>query len=335
MDAIVGYHLNPLRCGVARFNVNLAHQVDLPVLWLFDPEVLRTGEPLLSLKLEEFTPEDVVRLAALLPALEAQTRFQLFLHTFGETPVELRLVAAAQQVYCGNTQLAAAVRPYRPDVQAVWCPGMVAQDERFEPADLSVFTFGMAHKVRTRQYARLRDLLDATEKSYCLYVSTALHENTTFDDEFEAAFNDLKAIFGGRAYFLGYLSDAAVYNQLLSSSFFAAFFDQGVRANNTSVNAALQAGTVVVTNLDSHSPAALVHGEPLIDIDQAVTLPSDGATLAAIGENARRVALELLSWERLAQHLGHPPATLTPSGLALPRVGPLAQRVSVFPTQDA
>ncbi len=335
MDAIVGYHLNPLRCGVARFNVNLAHQVERPVLWLFDPEVLRTAEPLISLKVEEFTPEDVMRLEALLPAIEANTRFDLFLHTFGKTPVELRLVAAAQQVYCGNTQLAAEVRPYRADVNAVWCPGMVAQDERFEPAELSVFTFGMAHKVRTRQYARLRDLLDATEKSYCLYVSTALHENTTFDDEFEAAFNDLKAIFGGRAYFLGYLSDAAVYNQLLASTFFAAFFDQGMRANNTSVNAALQAGTVVVTNLDGHSPPELLHGQHLIDVDQAVTLPSDGATLAFIGENARRVALETLSWERLAKHLGHAQSATMSSRLALPNSGPLAQRVSVFPTQDA
>ena len=50
--------------------------------------------------------------------------------------------------------------------------------------ELSVFTFGMAHKIRVPLYRRLRDLLDATGKTYSVYVSTALHENTSFDGSF-------------------------------------------------------------------------------------------------------------------------------------------------------
>ena len=46
---------------------------------------------------------------------------------------------------------------------------------------MKVFTFGMAHKIRVPLYRRLRDLLEATGKSYSVYVSTALHENTSFD----------------------------------------------------------------------------------------------------------------------------------------------------------
>ncbi len=51
-------------------------------------------------------------------------------------------------------------------------------------------------------------------------------------------------------YFLGNLSDVAVYNELRRATFFAAFFDGGVRANNTSVAAAMETGAVVITNLD-------------------------------------------------------------------------------------
>ena len=60
-------------------------------------------------------------------------------------------------------------------------------------------------------------------------------------------------------YFLGNLSDVAVYNQLRESTFFAAFFDRGVRANNTSVAAAMETGAVVITNLDELSPPEYVH----------------------------------------------------------------------------
>ena len=51
-----------------------------------------------------------------------------------------------------------------------------------------------------------------------------------------------------------------MYNYLLNCTYFAAFFDKGVRGNNTSVNAAMAAGAVVITNLDGYSPMAFEHG---------------------------------------------------------------------------
>ena len=49
---------------------------------------------------------------------------------------------------------------------------------------------------------------------------------------------------------MGYLSDTAVFNHLLDSSYLAAFFEKGLRANNTTVNAAMECGCTVITNLD-------------------------------------------------------------------------------------
>ena len=125
--------------------------------------------------------------------------------------------------------------------------------------DISVFTFGMAHKIRVPLYRRLQQLLEATGKTYSVYVSTALHENTSFDGSFVVTFEELQSIFNGQVYFMGYLSDTAVFNHLLDSTYLAAFFEKGLRANNTTVNAAMECGCTVITNLDEHSPAGLSH----------------------------------------------------------------------------
>lgn len=303
MDAVLGYHLNPMRCGVAKFNRLLAQRFGVPVVSVFAPEVPALRAPLLSIKLTEFTPADAARLAAWLERRPPDQRFHLFLHDFAGTPLEMRLVAEASTVYAGNTELAGRLRALRGDVIEAWAPGMIGDVERFEPVELSVFSFGMAHKVRSEKYRRLQQLLEDTGKSYSLYVSTALHENSTFDDEFDVAFQELQALFDGRAHFLGYLSDVAVYNRLLDVTFFAAFFDNGVRANNTSVNAALEAGCVVITNLDALSPSYLRHGENMIDIEQATRLPTEPAALAALRAAARATARRHCGWDGLARLL--------------------------------
>ena len=73
-----------------------------------------------------------------------------------------------------------------------------------------------------------------------MYVSTALHENTSFDGSFVVRFEELQSIFNGQVYFMGYLSDTAVFNHLLDCTYLAAFFEKGLRANNTTVNAAME-----------------------------------------------------------------------------------------------
>ena len=144
------------------------------------------------------------------------------------------MVAEADVVYVGNAEIANRLRPLRADVVEAWCPGILFDAKPFEPAELSVFTFGMAHKVRGEYYRKLDQLLQQTGKSYCLYLSTALHEGISIETAFDAALKNIRDGFSGPVYFLGFLSDAAVLHYLRTTTYFAAFFPTGVRANNTS-----------------------------------------------------------------------------------------------------
>jgi len=228
--------------------------------------------------------------------------FELFLHSFEGTPIEQRLLTSAARVCVGNAELARSLRPARPDLQEMFCPGTILSPQRFQRTELSVFTFGMAHKIRVPLYRRLRDLLEATGRSYSVYVSTALHENTSFDGSFVDRFEELESIFGRHVYFMGYLSDAAVYNQLMDCTFVAAFFEKGLRANNTTVNAAMECGCVVITNLDDHSPDGLVHMNNIVDIHRCDRLPDFEAT-RRIGLAAREIAQSRYGWDQLVAQL--------------------------------
>jgi hypothetical protein len=299
-DCVAGYHLNPWTCGIAKFNTILASHLSVPVVGIRAVELGNYRRPLLSIKLSEFTEADASDLAEWSRSHAGQ--FELFLHAYDGTDVEQLLVALAGRVYCGNQELSRDLRPSRPDVQELFCPGTILQPQRFMKTDISVFTFGMAHKIRVPLYRRLYDLLEATGQSYSVYVSTALHENTSFDGSFVVRFEELQSIFGGRVYFMGYLSDTAVYNQLMDCTFLAAFFEKGLRANNTSVNAAMESGCAVITNLDEHSPAGLVHLENVIDINRCERLP-DADETQRIGRAAREIARARYGWERLVTEL--------------------------------
>jgi len=299
-DCIAGYHLNPWTCGIAKFNAILARQLDVPVVGTGSAELQRYSHPLLSVKLSEFSPEDAAGLAQWVTAHAGH--FDLFLHAFDGSDVEMRLLMAAARVYCGNRELSHVLTPVRPDIVELFCPGTLLNPQRFERTELSVFTFGMAHKIRVPLYRRLRDLLEATGKTYSVYVSTALHENTNFDGSFVVRFEELQSIFNGQVYFMGYLSDTAVFNHLVDCTFLAAFFEKGVRANNTTVNAAMECGCAVITNLDEHSPAGLVHMKNVIDIDRCDRLPeTEHATM--IGRSARELAHREYGWDQLVAQL--------------------------------
>jgi pimeloyl-ACP methyl ester carboxylesterase len=146
----------------------------------------------------------------------------------------------------------------------------------------------------------LRELLDALGRSYAVYVSAATHETAALEDA-QAVFEEMRAIFP-RLYFLGNLSDVAVSNELRRATFFAAFFPRGVRANNTSVAAAMELGAVVITNLDRYSPSDLVHMKNVIDLRQCESLPTDPLDL----ERLRGVAAETVrrrDWDALVARL--------------------------------
>ena len=143
----------------------------------------------------------------------------------------------------------------------------------------------MAHKVRSELHRTVCKLLKQTGQPYSVYLSTALHEGTAFDERFTVVFDELREIYGDHIYFLGYMSDTAVYNYLIDTTFFAAFFDKGVRANNTTVNAAMECGSVVITNLDAHSPSTFDHMHNVIDIYRCKALPTAPDVLESLAAN--------------------------------------------------
>jgi hypothetical protein len=300
IDCIAGYHLNPWTCGIAKFNTILARHLELPVVGIRAVELGSYRDPLLSIKLSEFSDADAADLDMWGQAHAGH--FELFFHAFDGTDVEKRLMKAAARVYCGNRELFETLRPARPDIHELFCPGTILNPARFQNTELSVFTFGMAHKIRVPLYRRLRELLDATGKTYSVYVSTALHENTSFDGSFVVRFEELQSVFNGQVYFMGYLSDTAVFNHLLDCNYLAAFFEKGLRANNTTVNAAMEQGCAVITNLDEYSPKGLVHGRNVIDINQCDRLP-DAEQSQRIGLAARDIAHQQYGWDQLVAQL--------------------------------
>jgi hypothetical protein len=300
IDCIAGYHVNPWTCGIAKFNAILARHLEVPAVGIREVELGNYRRPLLSIKLSEFSVSDAADLDMWSQAHRGQ--FDVFFHAFDGTDVEQRLLMAAGRVYGANRELYHDLRAARPDIQELFCPGTILNPARFHDTELSVFTFGMAHKIRVPLYRRLRDLLEATGGSYSVYVSTALHENTSFDGSFVVRFEELQAVFNGQIYFMGYLSDTAVFNHLMDSTFLAAFFEKGLRANNTTVNAAMECGCSVITNLDEFSPKGLVHMKNVIDINLCDRLPDAGQN-ERIGRAAREIAQAQYGWDQLVAQL--------------------------------
>jgi hypothetical protein len=300
IDCIAGYHLNPWTCGIAKFNAILARHLQVPVMGVRDLTAGSACRPLLSLKLSEFLPEHAMMLDRW--ARDRQGQYEFFLHALDGTEVERRLMAGATKVFVGNRELYEMVRAVRADVVELFCPGTILAPQRVHPTDVSVLTFGMAHKIRVGDYRKLCGLLDATGRSYKVFVSTALHEGTDFDESFIVRFEELQEIFNGRVYYMGYLSDTAVFNHLVDATFLAAFFEKGLRANNTTVNAAMECGCAVVTNLDEYSPRGYEHLKTVIDINRCERLP-DLDEIERIGRAARDVAHARYGWDRLVAEI--------------------------------
>jgi hypothetical protein len=299
VDAVVTHHRDSFRSGVGRFNELLAERLGVPVIGIRRLLTAGCSRPLLSFKVAELAPAELAVLAQLV-----ETRpfpWELFLHVYDGDDLEAALVAGADHVHAGNHEVFAQIEGLARSADTLWSPGLILDEREFAPTDVSVFSFGMAHKIRTDLFERLRELLDASGRSYAVYLSAANHETTRMSDA-HLIFDELHEIFPSTLFFLGNLSDVAVFNYLRSSTFFASFFLGGVRANNGSIAAAMEKGAVVVTNLDEHSPPEFVHMDNLIDIGQTRELPLEQEALAAISRRAVETA-HRRGWTQLVERL--------------------------------
>jgi glycosyltransferase involved in cell wall biosynthesis len=188
----------------------------------------------------------------------------------------------------------------RPDAIATFAPGapVIQQQTGF---DLTLITFGMAHKIRFERYKKLGELLSKDSRRVQLEISTALHEGTTFSEEFFSINTEISGVFGGNVSFLGFLADAEVSRRILNADALIAFFPHGARENNTTVLSAMAHGCAVITNLDARSPSWMQHGESVFDIGELEVFPS-GEELQRVGKNAIN-AVSPYSFSALANQL--------------------------------
>jgi len=299
IDAVVTHHIDAFRSGVSRFNELLADHLDVPLLHISDPAHAERGCPLFSFKVSELSAAEAAELERALDARPGG--WEVFLHEYSGLETEGRLIAGSHRVHCGSLEVYERARGLGRPTDVLWTPGLVIDTRPFEPTEISIFSFGMAHKIRTDMFRRLRDLLDASGRSYAIYVSAANHETASMRDA-QIVFEEMHDVFPERLYFMGNLSDVAVFNYLRNTTFFAAFFGDGVRANNTSISSALEQGAITITNLDRYSPPEFRHMDNVIDLNQCSELPSDPLVLKRMSLRAMETGRNR-SWAELARRL--------------------------------
>lgn len=277
IDAVLSYHMKPATCGVAKFNHALAQQLGVPCRSIHG---LASSHSLVSIK----TSEMAESWQHYMPMF---SDYDLFLHDIPTSGREF--LQNPKRIYAANSVIADDLRPCRPDVIEAWCPSTIAGNPT--RGTINVLTFGMAHKIQTARYEKLKTLLDGTGEDYTVSVSTAIHEGSPWD-ETALVGERLRGIFGDRLRVLGYLADDALARELVSASAVALFFDPALRANNTTFWAACDAKQMVITNMDDHSPSVCAH-----DIDRMDEWPWRG----------RAAGILRYDWDRLTDLLSGVP----------------------------
>lgn len=236
--SVVSLHTNEYGCGVAKFSKQLAERLGVPFGALYGAW---GAYPLLSLKWSEVEDERMYTWDKIRDREREGLSFGVFWHDDGDRAI----TDDARIVYYADPSLGAP---------GLWCPSLI---EPPKPRTVKLFSFGMAHKLQTQHFQKVRELLDAASIRYHLRVSVGLHEGTSLSDATQH-FDALKDIMGAEnVTILGILSDDAVNQELQDADYVLAFFEQGVRANNTTVHAALSANKRVFTNHDAQTPGYL------------------------------------------------------------------------------
>ena len=268
-SSVVSLHTNPTTCGVAKFSAELALRLGVPFVGL---DNAWGRHPLFSFKWSEFSAEDRKRFER----HYLEDCYSVFWH---DRPSDRSIDVRAEFVFHADPSLGP---------NGLWCPSLITPRKR----PVRLFSFGMAHKLQTDKYQRVRELLDAASIRYHLRVSVGLHEGTSLDGA-EKHFDALKQIMGeDNVTILGILSDDAVSEELANCDYVLAFFEKGLRANNTTVHAALDAGCRVISNSDEQTPTLLA-----CEVDDINQMPRWRRSDSAHGQR-------WYSWDRLIEAMG-------------------------------
>jgi len=328
---LITSHTNPTLSGVAKFNSILADLMGIPRMTLRDLLGQKKGPLLLSIKLKDVMDSEIDDIQRGTQHLWRRgIVYDIFFHSFDGLDMEFDLVRNARLIFCGNREIYRELQGFSRNIISVWCPALLREDKALDNEILNIFSFGMAHKIQIQYYRRLRDLLEKYRIGYSLKVSAAFHEKADFGD-FNLISHQLAEIFSDRIQFMGFLSDDAVNFFLHRSHLFVAFFDRGVRSNNTSIFAAMERGCAVLTNCDEYSPEWMKPGENILDIHHIGPGDLEAEYLKKIGENGRRAVKKHAGWEGLVRLLNRPSPAKKSNRTALPRGG---KRVSTARVHD-
>lgn len=260
IDAVLSYHMNPATCGVAKWNIELAKRLGVPIEPISELRPTsrpRYTYPLLSIKASEipsvywsFVPFPV------LPVFDA------VLHDW--IPQCWGVSRLARRVFAVNTGIAEKVRSEagRQDVIEIGCPSTLNGNPT--RGAYRVLVFGMAHKLVLPHFENLKRELDTEHPDYTVELSTAVHEGSPWDGALEESAASMRAIFGDKLRVLGFLADDALAKELQDVDAVALFYEPALRANNTTAWAALDAGKKLYTNRDEHSPTVAPTWESVI-----------------------------------------------------------------------
>jgi hypothetical protein len=269
---------------VARFNIALAESLDVPLVTLSDFLSKPISGALLSIKCEEIGEENSRELSLFL--VSSSEKFDVYLHGLDGSDAEQIVITQAARIFTAAMEMADAIRNSRNDVQSTFAPG-ANPSPAMKQVDCTLLTFGMAHKIRVAGYRKLGEILHGDSRTFRLEISTALHEGTTFSEDFFTVGREIREVFDGNVSFLGFLADEEVSNRMRAADALVAFFPHGVRENNTTVLSAMSHGCAVITNIDKYSPSWMIHGSSVFDIDKMTNFPSD-RELEEVGINARQ-----------------------------------------------
>jgi hypothetical protein len=274
IDAIVSYHTKADVCGVTKFNQQLAAKLSVPHYGLFASG--QATHPLLSLKASELSPLSI----SLLKTMHVSGGFSVLWHDAGipEVSAKAEQVWYAKDLGCPSTLRGKADRP-----------------------GVTVLTFGFAHKFQVTHFERLRDVLDRLHAPYTVCVSTGIHEGHPWDVTTAENETLMRGVFGDHLRYLGFLADDALAKEIREAHMIALFYHPAVRANNTTLWAALEAGTPVITNLDADSPVELLHATSVFDLAQLTEWP-DAAQCREVRAGGLKAA-SVYSWDRVIQIL--------------------------------
>ena len=295
---MASFHTNPFTCGVARFNVSLAKSLETKVLSLSTAHTFGSGRVLLSIKLQEIDEPGKAVLRSMLA--DTEFKFDIFLHACEFSSLEDEILKKAGSVFAASSEIGKELQSKRPDVVSLFAPG-AAVTANTKESQINLLTFGMAHKISAAGYRRLGKILSEGSQSFRLEVSSALHEGTSFDENFFLVGSEISEVFSGNVVFLGFLADDEVSRRLLTTTALVAFFPKGVRENNTTVMSAMAHGCAVISNLYPASPTWMQHGQTIFDINQLTEFP-DLSQLKKVGQNAQQ-AVAAFSFVELANLL--------------------------------